>query len=584
MMDSRWTRKKTIIKKLVPYQDHHEGGNIIYRDGKSAWKYTGSGHALYLGLTGSGKTCSGIIPTVLDLKTAGESIVVTDSKGDIYEETSDYNHEKYIEYVIDFRNPHLSDGYDPLHIIWEFYKTKEPIKVRLASKMLYELACSLYPEKKMSNDTFWIYSARDLFMGVIYALMDEGDPAKINIISAHQMISAGEGRFGASIYLKEYVDRLEPRSQAAMLMRAYVDAATETRKSILASYMEGLSVFIRDQSLMAMFSADGLKIEELDGEKPTIIYIILPDESRDGHNLCGVLTNQLMRYYIHLASQFRFRSLPIRVNMVLEELGNIGSAFDSLNNLMAAGRSRNIRCHLVLQSLTQLNTLYGPDEAATITENASVLVAFRVNNWNTLTELCNKCGTWELECNGQILHEPVISPKQLAMMETGQALVMVPDKRLCFVSKLPHYEELFPAVSNNTGLENRRSSFNRDEQEMEVFDIKEVVKDRKRKELEEHLKHVEIEEETESLPFNRRGNLIPSRPFFQERPMGPQVEIVDMDDDEFDEMENKGLFGGLGSGIDLDALMRDIDAKIAELDAMEKEREREEQENARENE
>ena len=48
MMDSRWTRKKTIIKKLVPYQDHHEGGNIIYRDGKSAWKYTGSGHALYL--------------------------------------------------------------------------------------------------------------------------------------------------------------------------------------------------------------------------------------------------------------------------------------------------------------------------------------------------------------------------------------------------------------------------------------------------------------------------------------------------------------------------------------------------------
>lgn len=581
MKDNRWTKKKTIKRKLVPSQDHHEGGNILYRDGRNAWKYTGSGHVLYLGNTGCGKTCSGIIPTILDLKSAGETIVVTDPKGDVYEATSAHNREKYVEYVIDFRNPHLSDGYDPLHIIWEFYKTQEPTKVRLASKMLYELACSLYPDKKMMTDTFWVYSARDLFMGVIYALMDEGDPTKINILSTHQMIAAGEGRFGAHSYLKEYVDHLDPKSQAAMLMRGYVDGATETRKSILATYMEGLSVFVRDQSLLSMFSKNGLNIEELDGEKPTIIYIILPDESRDSHNLCGVLSNQLIRYYIHLAGQFPCRRLPIRVNMILEELGNIGSAFDSLSNLMAAGRSRNIRCHLVLQSLTQLNTLYGADEARTITENASVLVALRVNNWDTLTELSNKCGTWELECNGQILREPVITPKQLAMMETGQALVMVPDRRLCFVSKLPHYEELFAVRPSKLDLRTCDDISATGRTELELFDIKEVVKERKRKEMEEQLKRIEqTEEEADDLPFDRRGRLIPSFPPFPGRPFGPQVEVVDMDDEEYDEMENQCLFGGLGRGIDLDALMRDIDAKIAELDAMEeaeKEKEKEEE-------
>ncbi|MBR7148708.1 MAG: type IV secretory system conjugative DNA transfer family protein [Firmicutes bacterium] len=570
MKDNRWTGKKTIKRKLVPCPDHHEGGNVIYRDGNHAWKYTGSGHVLYLGNTGSGKTCSGIIPTILDLKSAGESIVVTDPKGDVYEATSAHEHENYIEYVIDFRNPHVSDGYDPLHIIWEFYRSKEPTKVRLASKMLYELACSLYPEKKMMTDMFWTYSARDLFMGVMYALMDEGDESKINILSAHHMVAAGEGRFGANFYLKEYVDRLDPKSSAALLMRAYVDGATETRKSILASYMEGLSVFVRDQSLLSMFAAEGLKIEELDGTKPTIIYIILPDESKDSHNLCGVLSNQLMRYYIHLANQSNGHRLPIRVNMVLEELGNIGSAFDSLSNLLSAGRSRNIRCHLVLQSLTQLHTLYGPDEASTITENASVLVAFRLNHWGTLTELSHKCGTWELECNGQILHEPVISQKQLAMMETGQALVMVPDKRLCFVSKLPHYEELFSVTYSKLDLRVRSMISEEGTKELELFDIKEVMKERKRKELEEQLKRVEIQEEEEDLPFDRRGRLIPSHPPFPGRPFGPRVEVVDMDDEEFDEMENQGLFGGLGGGIDLDAMMRDIDRMIAELDEKEK--------------
>lgn len=586
MKDNRWTRKKTIKRKLTPYQDQHEGGNIIYRDGKQAWKYTGSGHVLYLGNTGSGKTCSGIIPTVLDLKSAGESIVVTDPKGDVYEATSAHNHETYTEYVIDFRNPHLSDGYDPLHIIWEFYQTKEPAKVRLASKMLYELACSLYPEKKMMTDTFWVYSARDLFMGVIYALMDEGDPAKINILSAHKMVAEGEERFGSNIYLKEYVNRLDPKSSAALLMRAYVDGASETRKSILASYMEGLSVFVRDQSLMTMFAADGLKIDELDAEKPTIIYIILPDESKDSHNLCGVLSNQLMRYYIHMAGQYYGRCLPIRVNMILEELGNIGSAFDSLSSMMSAGRSRNIRCHLVLQSLTQLHTLYGPDEANTITENASVLVAFRLNNWNTLTELSNKCGVWKLECNGKTLDEPVITQKMLMMMETGQALVMVPDKKLCFVSKLPHYEELFTIIPNTFGLKVRELLPKAEAKEMQLFDLKAVVKELKKKEMEEKLKEIENEtDDEEDLPFKPIGRLIPSHPPFPRRPfgfesddemnsmlIGPRVDIVDMDDEEFDKLEEEGLFGEnpLHGGIDLDAMMRDIDRMIAELDERER--------------
>ena len=229
--------------------------------------------------------------------------------------------------------------------------------------------------------------------------------------------------------------------------------------------------------------------------------------------------------------------------MILEELGNIGGAIDSLSHLMSAGRSRNIRCHLVLQSLSQLNSIYGPCEAATIIENTSVLIAFRTNNWDTLTELSNKCGTWELECNGKVIRDPVITQKQLAVMETGQALVWISSLNLCYITWLPHYGQLFE-VDHNSYIETRFCRTPEDNT-VELFDIKEVAKQMRRKEIEEQLKDVKSID-----------RLVPSRPpLFAPKP----VDIL-VDD----------------HGIDLEALMRDIDAKIAELDAMEEAKKKEE--------
>src|SRR5699024_7471806 len=135
------------------------------------------------------------------------------------------------------------------------------------------------------------------------------------------------------------------------------------------------------------------------------------------------LVSQLMNHYVRIAEQKYAGKLPIRVNVLLEELGNIGRAITNLPHLMSAGRSRNIRVEFVLQSISQLVDIYGESNATTIMSNCDVRIAFRVNHWDTLTELSRICGEREINCEGHVSREPLITQSQLAAMETGQALV-----------------------------------------------------------------------------------------------------------------------------------------------------------------
>lgn len=47
-------------------------------------------HTLIIGSTGSGKTISCILPLIFNLACAGESMVINDTKGELYSYTADF--------------------------------------------------------------------------------------------------------------------------------------------------------------------------------------------------------------------------------------------------------------------------------------------------------------------------------------------------------------------------------------------------------------------------------------------------------------------------------------------------------------
>src|SRR5699024_5536066 len=153
-----------------------------------------------------------------------------------------------------------------------------------------------------------------------------------------------------------------------------------------------------------------------------ILIIITPDETDVYDTLSGLLVSQMSQNLIRIA-QDKGGRLPIRVNIILEELGSVGKSIPTLPNLMVASRSRNIRLMLVLQSYTHRIDGYGKSKSETINSCIGITIGFSTNSWETLTEWAQRCGEKQIEINGHIVKEQLITATQLAAMPIGTALI-----------------------------------------------------------------------------------------------------------------------------------------------------------------
>ena len=88
---SDWSKPKDIkndtnIKRVVASDPKSEYAGVpLISNGKELWVDNGEYHTLVMGATGSGKTQDTILPTIKVLAKKGESVVVTDPKGEIFE-------------------------------------------------------------------------------------------------------------------------------------------------------------------------------------------------------------------------------------------------------------------------------------------------------------------------------------------------------------------------------------------------------------------------------------------------------------------------------------------------------------------
>jgi len=446
MRNDRWAYPLEIKEALLLEEAGSQfGGQVLYRENSQNWVYGGEGHTIILGVSGSGKSRRGTLPMVRSLILADESFSIVDPKGEIYEETAGHARaEGYDVHVIDFRHICESERWNPLTLPYELGRSDSSENKQISAEMIDELAHSIYRANN-TNDPFWIDSARSLFIGAVNALMEYAKPEQVTMAGVYQLIINGDKHCGAASLLKALVAEMPESSVTSMLLQSYLNTASDTRGGIRSTFLEGISTFTRSEGIMEFLSTDDLKIGALDGTRKTAIYIILPDESPIFDRLAGVLVSQLMSHFIRLAQNTIGGRLPVRMNVCLEELGNVGGALANLPHLMSAGRSRNIRCQLVLQSLSQLTDIYGASSATTILSNADVIVAFRTNHWDTLTELSRKCGEREVNYGVQMSREALITQSQIGSMQTGQALVMV-SGRLKFVTWLPDYSDMYPCT------------------------------------------------------------------------------------------------------------------------------------------
>ena len=552
---SRWAKADEIKKaqkvEKVPYIDKKSkfGGVPLVYDNEAAYVDNGESHTMVVGATGSGKTAGIINPTMKMLMKARESIIVSDPKGEIYEDNSGLLRELGYEIIVlNFRDPQKGNCWNPYHLPYKFQKEGNFDK---ANELLNDLSTNIVVDGQ-GNDPFWQDSAASYLTGLSLALFEDAESEEqININSVNLMMTQGEDRYGASNYLKEYFNAKDPASPACVNALGTVNAPNETKGGIVSVLKQKVKTLAVTKNLSEMLSKNDFEMDTI-GEKPTAVFMIIQDEKTTYHALSTIFVKQCYESLISVAHKHG-GSLPVRVNFLLDEFANMPK-FKDITTMVTAARSRKIRFLFIIQNFAQIKEKYGDHEAETIRGNCANLIYLLTGELAALEEISKLCGDKLVRVGKDKKEEtrPLVTISELQRMKPDE-IVLIKHRCPPFKGKLKmDYDTDFGFGKGNDHYGKNVIYPEREMTEVKTFDIKEFV----RKQKEEKLKEAGLDSNA-SNPFGG-GN-----PFGGNNPFGGQAPFPG--------------FPPANGEMDIDKMIKEIDAKIAELEKEEEEEKKKQQ-------
>ena len=600
---SRWAKDKEIKEELecVPVQAKRAkaAGIPLIVTKEELWVDNGEYHSLIIGATGSGKTQGVVFPQVHSLAKARESMIITDPKGEIYEKSSVMLREMgYQILLLNFRDPQNGSAWNPMTLPYKLYKSGNHDK---AIELRDDLALNiLYDDSNKNADPFWEKTSADYFSGIALGLFEDAKEDEININSISLATTVGEEKFGGSTYIKEYFNAKDPASAAAINASSTIMAPTETKGSILSVFKQKVKLFASRDNLSEMLSYSSVDLESI-GERPTAVFIVIQDEKKTYHSLVTILLKQIYETLISTAQKHGGK-LPVRTNFILDEFANMPPLKD-VTTMITAARSRRIRFTMIIQNFAQLDAVYGKDDAETIRGNCGNIIYLITTELKALEEISKMCGEVKSKKDEKTASTPLVTVSDLQRMKQYETVILR-------MRKQPFKTKLTPDWQIDWGRKYPLAKYpNRPKREVHTFDIKEFVKNQKKKKLLEMMNAAESEangtlpeqkEKTDQFDYSEKktyqgrsfGSSSTSNPMidfsspFLEREKEPAkrpYEPVFVPSEskpspvaEFTQtpsvkpLEKESSSKDDGFNFDVDELVKKIDAKIAELEEEEK--------------
>ena len=530
---SHWANEKEIKAQLkmvrVTDEKMKYGGLPLINNGKEIYVDDGESHSLIIGSTGSGKTQYMVLPAVKILARKGESMIITDPKGEIYEETAEMLKEKgYNIVLLNFRDPQKGNAWNPLYLPYSLYKEGNVDK---AIELLDDLAANiLYDEKAQNQDPFWEKSSADYFSGLALGLFDDAKPDEINLNSINLMSTIGEERCGASTYIREYFSTKDAASSAYVNASSVLMAPSETKGGILAVFKQKVKLFTSREVLSEMLAHNDFDMKDI-GRQKTAVFIVIQDEKKTYHSLVTIFIKQCYETLIDVAQECGGK-LPYRTNFILDEFANMPPLKD-VTTMVTAARSRLIRFNFIIQNFAQLNQIYGKEQADTIKGNCGNIIYLISTEIAALEEISKLCGEKKSKEKDKTASTPLITVSDLQRLKQGETIILR-------TRQWPFKTKLVMNWKIDWGKKYDKAGYpTREKLSIPMFDVKEFVDKVKADKFQSMVGNMN---ENTPFPFgNPSSNPFGGNPF----------------------MNNQD------NGINLDDVVKRIDAKIAELEAEE---------------
>lgn len=321
---------------------------------------------LLVGPAGSGKTRGYVIPNILHTQ---DSLIVADTKGNLCRLYGEHLKEKgYTVMHLDFTDAANTPwGYNPLAYIRECrdddtnkngdYYSEQDIK---------KVAQAICPCLN-SKDPFWDQAAQMYLETIILFIMNLLPPWQHNLYEVYTFLSK-MGTDELTNMIEEecttHPDSAFTRKMQMIRQNEKADKMDASIKGILAQHLDVVTYSgvkrmfcMKEQVNMGAF---------LKGK--TALFLSVSDSDRSQDSLINLFYTQALQYLMTAADRRPDSRLPIPVRFILDDFST-NTVIPDFDKIISVIRSREIYVSVIIQSLSQLEGLYGHSKAQTIINN-----------------------------------------------------------------------------------------------------------------------------------------------------------------------------------------------------------------------
>lgn len=345
-------------------------GNRILAEGRTTsndtWATGRNNNDLIIGPSGAGKTRGYVLPNILQ---CNESIIVTDTKGALHGQVGHI----LAKHGYDVLEINLSDclasptGYNPLE-----YVRYDGHRDKYSEQDIMTVAAAIVPDEPRNDDPYWHRAARMLLeslIGYVLECLPEDEHDLTSAVELFQRLN--DGTFDRLI---SELGEINPDSFAVSRYKMCASCRQAERMwaSVVGILAEKLSVLTFDGARALLTNKKRIDFRAL-GHKKTAVFLGISDTDRSMDRLAGLFYSQALHVLSDEADHSPGHRLAVPVRLILDDFA-AGAPIEDFDKITSVIRSREISVSIILQSVTQLEALYGAARAATIINNCDQLL------------------------------------------------------------------------------------------------------------------------------------------------------------------------------------------------------------------
>ncbi|WP_455088858.1 VirD4-like conjugal transfer protein, CD1115 family [Peptoanaerobacter stomatis] len=373
------------------------GYERLSEDKEKIYCVTDDTHSAVIGATRSGKTRCTVLQTIGVLGMADESMLITDSKGELFDYTSYFLENRgYDIRTLDFKDAKKSDRYNFLQPVIDAVNADD---IQDAIDKTWDITEALMPDNEKSEPIWKNGEASIIASSILMVVIENKNKYMYqNLANVYRFIiqmaksrTDEQGKYYILFEkLSEMIERKNPDHPARDILSISEIAPNKTRSSFYTSALTTLRLFT-NININSITSDTNINLKDI-GRKKVALYIILPDEKETYYSIASLFVHQLYTSLVGQADKIG-GALRQRVNFILDEFGNF-TKIPNMDNKLTVSGSRNIRFNLFLQSFAQLDEKYGKEKSRIIRYNCENWLYIQTDDEETLKELSGRLGKY----------------------------------------------------------------------------------------------------------------------------------------------------------------------------------------------